>query len=100
MITFKQGEGEAASQFQAHVNRKPLDFWLEADTAAEAEEKLLNWALKGFLVAERDEKIKGLEEFIESQANQLRESRDEVRKMKTEAPDPEQFKSRRLFRRW
>lgn len=44
MITFRQTGDEAPGAFQALINRQPIGFWIQAETAKEAEERLIELA--------------------------------------------------------
>jgi hypothetical protein len=104
LITFKESGSEAPGQYQAHVNRKAIGFWLAAESASEAENKLIEMAgetagLRKELADHQAEKAIAIE-AIQKQTDRLNELTETITKMKTEAPEPEKFNSRRLFRRW
>ena len=128
MITFKQSGDEAPGSFQVQVNRSRIGFWVEAETAAEAENKFIAMAVdyrnmeelvaengrykventsKAMTIRELSRKLDELTDERENLKDAVAELQDQKRgleemmaKMKTEAPNPEQFSVRRIFRRW
>lgn len=121
MITFKETPEVQPGSFQVHVNRKPIGFWVDANSAQEAEQKFIamaawdpgkenlqkelagvrsDWAAVTTNLKDVTEERDALATEVKLLEAQRRELMDTIQKMKTEAPDPEQFKSRRLFRRW
>lgn len=79
------------------MNRKAIGFWVEANSAQEAEQKFVEFAGQGM---SSEIRAKYDEAELAKQKAEVERLKEEIRKMKTEAPEPEQFKSRRLFRRW
>lgn len=99
MITFKQGQSEAPDSFQVNINRKAIGFWIKADTAAEAEQKFVEFASEGSKLQPDVEAYENLRDQIEDQKDligdlraQLADRDEQIRRMKTTAPEPKKVK--------
>jgi hypothetical protein len=97
LITFKEDDSNPGS-FQVQVNRSRIGFWVEANSAQEAEKKFIDMAGESTLHVANYNRYTA---EVSTQRDKIASLEEEIRKMKTETPEPEQFNGRRgLFRRW